>query len=43
MAQEMEEFARQLNLDQAVAIWPRLEGELDGLTPTLEEFTKQPC
>ena len=43
MAQEMEEFARQQNLDQAVAIWPRLEAELDGLTPVLEEFAKQPC
>ena len=43
LAQQLEEHARQEQLVEAAAVWPRLETELDGLAPALDEFVKQPC
>ena len=43
MAQQVEDYARQQNLASALALWPRLQSELDQLTPELDAFAKQPC
>jgi two-component system, sensor histidine kinase and response regulator len=43
LAQQLEDHAKQQQLSEAAAVWPRLETELDGLAPALEEFVKQQC
>jgi len=41
-AEKMEDIARQQNLQAASELWPRLQVELDQLSPILVEFAKQP-
>ncbi|HZZ28100.1 MAG TPA: response regulator [Pirellulales bacterium] len=43
LAQQVEDLARGQNLQGAIILWPRLQAELDQLTPALAEFAKQPC
>jgi HPt (histidine-containing phosphotransfer) domain-containing protein len=43
LAQQVEDRAREQNLEAASALWPRLRAELDQLNPILSEFAKQPC